>query len=79
MDYPAYFRIQLYGRLTQDWGDRLGGMDVTCTETDAGTPVTTLSGWLPDQAALLGVLNGVYNIGLATLSVSRSETEPPAA
>ena len=61
----------------RDWSDRLGGMDVTCTTTDPGDPVTTLSGWLPDQAALLGVLNGVYNLGLATLSVTRSETAPP--
>jgi hypothetical protein len=78
MDYPAYFTIQICGRLSQDWSDRLGGLDVTCTETDASTPVTTLSGWLPDQAALMGVLNCVYNFGLATLSVTRSEMAPPA-
>jgi hypothetical protein len=78
MDSPAYYRIQLYGRLTQDWSDRLYGMDVACSATEAVAPVTTLSGWLPDQAALLGVLNGVYNIGLATLSVMRSEMAPPA-
>ena len=77
MDSPGYYRIQLEGRLSQDWSDRLSGMNVTCTETDAGAPVTTLNGWLPDQAALSGVLNSVYVFGLAILSVERSETGVP--
>ncbi len=78
MDAPAYYRIQLAGRLTPEWSDRLCGMAVTCTETDPGEPVTTLTGWLPDLAALTGVLTGVYDFGFAILSVLRSETAPPA-
>ena len=74
MDSPAYYRIQLQGRLTQDWSDRLWGMGVTCIETDATAPITILTGWLPDQAALAGVLNAVYNFGLGILTVTRSET-----
>ena len=77
METPGYYRIRLEGRLSQNWSDRLGGMQVTCTETDTGAPVTTLEGWLPDQAALSGVLNSVYVFGLAILSVARSETGAP--
>ena len=77
MDFPAYYTIQLQGRLSPEWSDRLGGLDVTCTETEANAPLTTLTGWLPDQAALAGVLISVYNFGLALLSVTRSETAPP--
>lgn len=78
MDSPAYYTIELQGRLSPDWSDRLGGLAVTCTETDARPPLTTLNGWLLDQAALAGVLISVYNFGLALLSVTRSETAPRA-
>ena len=38
---------------------------------DDGLPVTTLSGELADQAALVGVLNQLYNLRVAVLSVTR--------
>ena len=42
------------------------------TEGEEGSmTVTTLSGPLPDQAALLGVLNLIYDLGLSVLSVEQ--------
>lgn len=38
-------------------------------ETLAGAPVLTLSGTVRDQAALLGVLNQLYDLGLPLISV----------
>ena len=38
-------------------------------------PVTTLFGDLPDQAALAGVLNTLYDLHLAVLSVERLSAE----
>ena len=36
---------------------------------------TVLSGWLPDQAALRGVLDRIFDLNLELISVSRSSTE----
>ena len=68
-DMPASYRITIRGYVRQSWSDRLGGMAfVTCDEA-SGKPILVLSGWLPDQAALLGVLNTLYNLHCSLLSV----------
>ena len=41
--------------------DRLGGMTITTTSEGDEAPVTTLVGRLSDQAALMGVLNTLYD------------------
>jgi len=43
-------------------------MTITTTEAD-GTPVSILTDRLRDQAALLGVLNTLYDLQLPLLSV----------
>ena len=67
---PATYRISVQGNLPESWSDRLGGMAITISYDPNGTPVTTLSGQLRDQAALLGVLNALYDpLHLPLLSV----------
>ena len=66
---PATYRIRVRGHLPQRWSDRLGGMTITTDDQAGEAPVTTLSGWLRDQAALLGVLNTLYDLHLPLLSV----------
>ena len=58
---PARYRICVKGYLDPNWSGRLGGMTITTTEQVEDVPVTTLSGPLLDQAALLGVLNTLYD------------------
>ena len=65
---PATYRIRVQGHLDESWSDRLGGMTITTTEAD-GTPVSILTDRLRDQAALLGVLNTLYDLQLPLLSV----------
>jgi hypothetical protein len=57
---PARYRIRVKGILDQSWSGRLGGMTITMEQEDEA-PVTTLYGRLLDQAALLGVLNTLYD------------------
>ena len=64
---PAIYRIRVQGYLDQSWSDRMGGMTITTTEQEDGAPVTTLTGDLLDQAALLGVLNTLYDYHHAPL------------
>ncbi|MFN2184465.1 MAG: hypothetical protein ACK2UA_09380 [Anaerolineae bacterium] len=68
-DLPAIYRIQIKGYLDDSWSDRLGGMEIKVIEQAEDAPETILVGWLPDQAALCGVINALYNLNLALLSV----------
>ena len=43
-----------------------------------GPIVTTLTGELVDQAALMGVLNSLYDMGYPLLKVERLGPSPPA-
>src|SRR5262249_7216219 len=57
---PAMYRIRADGRLDPRWSARLGGMTIVIRE-EPGQPTTTeITGALPDQAALLSVLNQLY-------------------
>ena len=69
LDAPASYRIRVQGLLDASWSDRLGGMTVVTTHPTDSEPVTTLSGRLLDQAALLGALNTLYDLLLPLLSV----------
>ena len=67
-DLPAIYRIRIKGYLDDSWSDRLGGMEIKVMEQAEEAPETILVGWLPDQAALCGVINALYNLNLALLS-----------
>jgi hypothetical protein len=70
-DGPGIYAIHIAGRLDKSWADRLGGLTITFTEGDneGNQPVTVLKGCLPDQAALLGVINTLYNLRYPLLFV----------
>lgn len=70
-DSPATYRISVQGRIPTRWCDCLGGMAITAGPSEAQPTVTTLLGNLPDQAALVGVLNTLYELHLPVLSVER--------
>ena len=63
------YRISIQGHLDPSWQDRFGGL---CIEQQ-GTGTTLLSGMLPDQAALYGVLLQIIRLGLVLLSLETSE------
>ena len=65
---PGSYAIRAQGRLDATWSDQLGGMRITVTGSGRHS-VTILVGRLTDQAALLGVLNTLYELGLPLLSV----------
>jgi hypothetical protein len=70
-DHPGIYAIQVAGQVDTSWSEILGGLTITYMEVEqkGDSPVTTLSGELPDQAALQGVLNTLYNFHYPLLSV----------
>lgn len=70
---PAMYEIRINGYLEDSWSDRLGGMAILPSEEESGSTTTTLRGTLPDQAALFGVLNALYDMRLPVLSVECME------
>jgi hypothetical protein len=68
-DRPATYRISVQGRIDPNWSDLLAGMDIRLTTDEARPLVTILDGELGDQAALVGVLNTLYEMHLPILSV----------
>jgi hypothetical protein len=66
LDKPAVYRIKVRGVVPESWIDRLGGMQIVASSST----VTTMEGWLPDQAALKGVLDTLYELRLCLEEVT---------
>jgi hypothetical protein len=60
------FEIHVRGQLDESWSDWLEGLEVKLLKNGE----MILSGHIGDQAALMGVLNKLYGLNLALLSVS---------
>ena len=75
MDKSAVYRIVVEGVLDERWVTRIGNMQATIDRSEQGTPITRLVGPMPDQAALAGVLETLYELRLPVLEVERVKTE----
>jgi len=75
MQSSAVYRMSVIGRVPLDWSARLSGMDITRSNTLQNGERTTLVGRLPDQAALSGVLNTLYDRQFPVLSVECLEID----
>jgi hypothetical protein len=65
-----YF-ILARGYLEESWSDYFGGMAIRIQRGQDGMLLTTLSGELSDQAALMGVLNALCDHHAVVLMVGR--------
>jgi hypothetical protein len=63
---PARYEIRVDGVLDDQWADWLGGLQLEITGRQ-----TTITGVLPDQPALHGVLARIRDLGLCLVSVRR--------
>jgi hypothetical protein len=70
LDGRAPYCIMLQGVLDSSWADELGGMTIEHTREPGEPPMTAMTGEVVDQAALVGILNLVYNLGYPLISVS---------
>ena len=66
---PATYSISILGTLDKKWTDYCGGMTIEHDIVLNQYPMTTLTGQLIDQSALIGVLNSLYDMGYPIISV----------
>jgi hypothetical protein len=62
----GFYEIRVKGQLDESWSDWLEGLEVELLENGE----MILFGRIGDQAALMGVLNRLYGLNLALLSLS---------
>ena len=64
----GYYEVRVKGQLDESWSDWLEGLEVRLL--DNGEMI--LFGHVGDQAALMGLLNKLYGLNLALLSLSET-------
>jgi hypothetical protein len=66
---PEYYEIRVNSHLDPRWSDWFAGLQLTHLDGDQ----TLLSGSLPDQAALHGLLERIRDLNLRLISVTCSD------
>ena len=74
MDAPYVYEIRVEGHLAERWSTWFDGLAI---HREAGGE-TRLTGLLPDQAALFGVLARIHDLHLILVSVLRAGIEGPS-
>jgi len=69
-DMSVIYRIHVQGHLDSSWSDWFGGFEITRPGED-----TILTGSVPDQAALHGVLVKIGELGLVITCVRRLQQD----
>ncbi len=67
---PEYYEIKIKGNLDPHWSEWFADLKLTSLEGD----ITLLSGSLPDQAALHGLLERIRDLNLTLISVNSGDS-----
>ncbi len=62
----CFMEIRVKGQLSEEWSDWFENLEMRYLENGE----MTLSGAIPDQAALMGILNKLHRLNLTILSVN---------
>lgn len=65
----AKYRIHVCGIVGESWVDYFSGMTIRVKDESEQEPETILTGWLPDQAALLAMFNLLHDWGHPLISL----------
>jgi hypothetical protein len=69
MSDPAEYRVCVQGAIERSWMELFARMKVSYRNVATPNAVTVLTGDVLDQAALMGLLNRLYGLGLPLVSV----------
>jgi hypothetical protein len=74
---PEIYQVKVRGVLDDRWSDWFHGMEIQVENTGDGTPITTLTGPVADQARLRGIVSKIWDLNLTVISVGRIGSEKP--
>jgi len=74
-DKQEVYQIKLKGLLDEQWSDWFNGMTIVFESASDGSPITTLTGAVVDQARLRGILSKAWDLNLTLISVAPLESE----
>lgn len=69
-DAAHIYCLRATGHLDQTWASRLAWVEVQHDTDLDGKPITVLTGALPDQSALVGVVNLLFDLGMELISLN---------
>ena len=67
----ATYEVRVEGRINKRWSHWFSDMKLTVRDDQTQPMTSLLVGEVADQAALLGLLQNLYSVGLTLLSVKR--------
>lgn len=67
----SHYQIIVEGELNESWSDWLGNVKLKKGNQEIDTSQTILLSEIPDQAALRGLLNRIWDLNLELISVNR--------
>lgn len=70
----ATYRITIQGKINPSWSDQLGGMKIETTVESEEETISVLTGLMKDQSELSGIMNTLYEMHHAVLSVECLDT-----
>ena len=74
-DSSILYHIMVLGRLEEKWADWLNGQVESIEPADESNNRTLITVLVPDQAALRGILNKLWDLNLTLISVSLQNEE----
>ncbi len=74
LEQSGIYEIQVQGLISQYWLGHFDGLAITVNGED-GWAVTTITGQVIDQAALQGLIQKLYSLGLVLLKVERKDNQ----
>ena len=69
----SLYRLVVQGELNDSWSDWLGDVRLERINRIHASSQTTIFSEIPDQAALRGLLNKIWDLNLTLVSVNRQE------
>jgi hypothetical protein len=71
--YRYHYRIKFEGCVNPEWSAWLNGLVIS--QESEQPPVTILSGVIVDQARLRGILNRLWDLNMALISLERFQSQ----
>jgi hypothetical protein len=68
---PSEYEIKVKGHIDEEWSSWFADLTIRTGFGEDGTPITTFTGRLVDQAALHGVLARIRDIHVPLISVNQ--------